>query len=88
MIRFHMEWQDAPGVRDSVLARTWCRLVIEAGGRVPGASGRDLQRALHLDENIDDDMRVGRAFRRVAKKGTTEQVLEFTAAFVRLTNGE
>lgn len=26
-----MEWQDAPGVRDTVLARTWCRLVIEAG---------------------------------------------------------
>ena len=32
MIRFRMEWQDAPGVRDTVLARTWCRLVIEAGG--------------------------------------------------------
>ena len=29
-----MEWQEAPGVRDSVLARTWCRLVIEAGGRL------------------------------------------------------
>ena len=34
MIRFHMEWQDAPGVRDTVLARTWCRLVIEADGRL------------------------------------------------------
>ena len=34
MIRFRMEWQDAPGVRDGVLARTWCRLVIEAGGRL------------------------------------------------------
>ena len=34
MIRFRMEWQDAPGVRDAVLARTWCRLVIEAGGRL------------------------------------------------------
>ena len=34
MIRFRMEWQDAPGVRDPVLARTWCRLVIEAGGRL------------------------------------------------------
>lgn len=34
MIRFCMEWQDAPGVRDTVLARTWCRLVIEAGGRL------------------------------------------------------
>ena len=34
MIRFGMEWQDAPGVRDTVLARTWCRLVIEAGGRL------------------------------------------------------
>lgn len=34
MIRFRMEWQEAPGVRDTVLARTWCRLVIEAGGRL------------------------------------------------------
>ena len=34
MIRFRMEWQDAPDVRDTVLARTWCRLVIEAGGRL------------------------------------------------------
>ena len=34
MIRFRMEWQDAPGVRDTILARTWCRLVIEAGGRL------------------------------------------------------
>ena len=34
MIRFHLEWQDAPGVRDAVLARTWCRLVIEADGRL------------------------------------------------------
>ena len=29
-----MEWQDAPGVRDVVLARTWCRLVIETDGRL------------------------------------------------------
>ena len=29
-----MEWQDASGVRDAILARTWCRLVIEAGGRL------------------------------------------------------
>ena len=34
MIRFRMEWQDAPGVRDTVLSRTWCRLVIEAGGHL------------------------------------------------------
>ena len=34
MIRFRMEWQQAPGVADAVLARTWCRLVIEAGGRL------------------------------------------------------
>lgn len=34
MIRFRMEWQDAPGVSDAVLARTWCRLIIEAGGRL------------------------------------------------------
>lgn len=34
MIRFRVEWQDAPGVKDTVLARTWCRLAIEAGGRL------------------------------------------------------
>ena len=34
MIRFRMEWQEAPGVRDTVLARTWCRLVVEAGGHL------------------------------------------------------
>ena len=34
MIRFRMEWREAPGVTDAVLARTWCRLVIEAGGRL------------------------------------------------------
>ena len=34
MIRFRMEWQDAPGIMDVVIARTWCRLVIEAGGRL------------------------------------------------------
>ena len=34
MIRFRMEWQDAPGVRDTVLARSWCRLVIETDGRL------------------------------------------------------
>ena len=34
MIRFRMEWQDAPGVRDTVLARSWCRFVIEADGRL------------------------------------------------------
>lgn len=34
MIRFRVEWQDAPGVKDTVLARTWCRLAIEVGGRL------------------------------------------------------
>ena len=34
MIRFRVEWQDAPGVKDTVLARTWCRLTIEAAGRL------------------------------------------------------
>ena len=34
MIRFRVEWQDAPGVKDMVLARTWCRLTIEADGRL------------------------------------------------------
>lgn len=34
MIRFRMEWEDAPGVTDPVLARTWCWLAIEAGGRL------------------------------------------------------
>jgi hypothetical protein len=30
MLKFHMEWIPAPGVRDQVLARTWARLEIEA----------------------------------------------------------
>ena len=34
MIRFRMEWQDAPGVRDTIWARTWCRLAIEADRRL------------------------------------------------------
>ena len=34
MIDFRVEWQQAPGVRDRVLARTWCRLTIEADGQV------------------------------------------------------
>ena len=34
MIRFRVEWQDAPGVKDTVLTRTWCRLTIEADGRL------------------------------------------------------
>ena len=34
MIEFRVEWQQATGVRDRVLARTWCRLTIEADGQV------------------------------------------------------
>lgn len=34
MIEFRVEWQEAAGVRDTVLARTWCRLAIEAHGQV------------------------------------------------------
>lgn len=34
MIRFGVEWQEAAGVRDPVLARTWCRLTIEVDGQV------------------------------------------------------
>lgn len=29
---FHIEWKDAPGVRDPVLARTWCALTIRIRG--------------------------------------------------------
>ena len=48
----------------------------------------DMQRALqYLNEHVDDDKCVGRAFRRVARRGTTEQILEFMAAYVRLING-
>lgn len=48
----------------------------------------DLHRALqYLDENVNDDRCVGGAFRRVVRKGTTEQILEFMAAYVRLING-
>ncbi len=32
MIEFAVEWKDAPGVRDPVLARTWCALTIRIGG--------------------------------------------------------
>ena len=34
MIEFQVEWQDAPGVRDPVLARTWCRLTMDVDGQV------------------------------------------------------
>ena len=34
MIDFSVEWQDAPGVRDRVLARTWSRLTIKVDGQV------------------------------------------------------
>ena len=33
MIDFDIEWQEAPGVRDIVLARTWCRLTIRVNGQ-------------------------------------------------------
>ncbi len=46
MIRFRMEWQDAPGVRDTVLARSWCRLVIEAGGRLVTEAVHDASNSL------------------------------------------
>ena len=32
MIDFHIEWKDAPGVRDPVLSRTWCALTIRIQG--------------------------------------------------------
>ena len=32
MIDFHIDWKDAPGVRDPVLARTWCALTISVRG--------------------------------------------------------
>lgn len=31
-MEFQVEWKDAPGVRDSVLARTWCALTIRIRG--------------------------------------------------------
>ena len=34
MIEFHVEWQEAPGVRDPVIARTWCRLTMDVDGQV------------------------------------------------------
>ncbi len=33
VIDFHLEWKDAPGVRDPVLARTWCALTIRIDGQ-------------------------------------------------------
>ena len=41
-----MEWQDAPGVADAVLARTWCRLAIEAGGRLVTEAVHDPSQSL------------------------------------------
>jgi len=32
MLDFHVEWHDAPGVKDRVLARTWARLEIQLNG--------------------------------------------------------
>ena len=34
VIRFDVEWKDAPGVRDPVLARTWCALTIRVDNEV------------------------------------------------------
>ncbi len=34
MLRFRAEWQDAPGVKDKILARTWARLEIRAEGDI------------------------------------------------------
>ena len=33
MIDFDVDWQEAPGVTDAVLARTWCRLTIRVNGQ-------------------------------------------------------
>ena len=46
MIRLGMEWQDASGVRDAVLSRTWCRLVIEAGGQLVTEAVHDPSQSL------------------------------------------
>jgi hypothetical protein len=35
MLEFQIEWLDAPGVKDRVLARTWARIAIEVGGAGP-----------------------------------------------------
>ena len=34
MIELRVDWQDAPGVQDLVLARTWCRLTIKVDGQI------------------------------------------------------
>lgn len=34
MIDFDIDWKEAPGVRDPVLARTWCALTIRVGDQV------------------------------------------------------
>ena len=34
MIDFEIDWRDAPGVRDPVLARTWCALTIRIDDQV------------------------------------------------------
>ena len=48
MIELRVEWQDAPGVRDPVLARTWCRLTMDVDGQV-------LSRAIdHRSQSLRD----------------------------------
>lgn len=48
MIEFRVEWQDAPGVRDPVLARTWCRLTVDVDGQL-------VSRAIdHRSESLRD----------------------------------
>src|SRR5690606_36603245 len=48
-MRFEVEWLEAPGVRDCVLAATWARLRMQAGGE-------DVTELVHL---ASDTRRVG-----------------------------
>ena len=55
-------------------------------GEVPRRSGpRGIQETVaHVSAHIEDNDLVGRALRRVVNKGSPEEILEFTAALIRL----
>ena len=53
----------------------------------PEHSERDMAEIKrYLEKNIDDDLCVGRAFKRVVERGTPAQAIEFFAAYYRLIN--
>lgn len=53
------------------------------------ASTHDIRKVVSfMQEHIDDDRLVGKTLRRVVRKGTTADIAAFTAALVRMLDGE